>query len=153
MFYVYHLGILENVCTPPEYMLKLLRPDKADYKFKNDNQQKITKITTDSTHGIQYGGMMTAFIMKASSLLYDPYGDLRKNLFGNRLEAQVRAQERADQASAYAEQTNDRNQQADLKAENQKIATETYGQGGGTEATYADVPNLSGYVNPANPSL
>ncbi len=125
----------------------------ADYKFKNDNQQTITNITTDSTHGIQYGGIKVCYIIKVSSFLYDPEGGFRKGWDNNRLEAQANAQAQADEAAAYAIQTNDRNQQADQIAQEQKLALDAGGQGGGTEILYDDVPNLSGFVIPPNPPI
>lgn len=125
----------------------------ADYKFKNDNQQTITNIKTDSTHGISYGGVKVCYIIKVSSFLYDPEGEFRKNWDNNRLEAQANAQAQADQAAAYAIQTNDRNQRADQFAQEQKLALDAGGQGGGTEVPYADVPNLSGFVIPSNPPI
>jgi len=125
----------------------------ADYKFKNDNQQTITDITTDSTHGIQYGGIKVCYIIKVSSNLYDPTGNFRKSWANNRLEAQANAQAQADEAAAYAIQTNDRNQQADQIAQEQKLALDAGGQGGGTEVPYDDVPNLSGFVIPPNPPI
>jgi len=125
----------------------------ADYKFKNDNQQTISNIKTDSTHGIQYGGIKVCYIIKVSSFLYDPQGDFRKSWDNNRLEALANAQAQADEAAAYAIQTNNRNQQADQIAQEQKLALDAGGQGGGTEVPYDDVPNLSGFVIPPNPPI
>jgi len=125
----------------------------ADYKFKNDNQQSIINIKTDSTHGIQYGGIKVCYIIKVSSFLYDPTGELRKSWDDVRLEAQENAQAQADQKSAYDYQTNQRNQQADQYAYEQKLALEEGGQGGGTDVLYADVPTLSGFIIPPNPPL
>lgn len=124
----------------------------ADYSFKNSTQKAITDIQTDSTHGIQYGGMSCCYIMKVSSLLYDDSeGTLRKNLNNVVVQAKKYAEEQAAQAQAYASQTNQRNQQADDAAQKQAVAIRTYGQGGGTDVPFDDVPMLSGFVIPANP--
>ena len=123
----------------------------ADYKFKNSNQKGITDITTDSTHGIQYGGMSCPYIMKVSSLLYDADGTLRKNINNVAIQAQQYADEQAAQAAAYASQTNQLNQRADDKAQKQALAIRVEGQGGGTEVPFDNTPMLSGFVIPANP--
>jgi microcystin-dependent protein len=123
----------------------------ADYGFKNTNQKAITDIKTDSTHGIQYGGMSCCYIIKVSSLLYDPDGTLRKNIDDVVVEARDAAFQRQLQAEAYATQTEERDQEADDKAENQSQALDANGQGGGTAVPFADVPMLSGFVIPANP--
>ncbi len=125
----------------------------ADYKFKNDNQQTITDIKTDSTHGIQYGGLIVNYIIKVSSFLYDPEGQFRKTWDDNSIEAQANAQAQADQATAYATQTADRDAEADTRAEDQKQAISNGTQGGGTDVPYDNVPNLSGFVIPPNPPI
>jgi len=124
----------------------------ADYSFKNSTQKAITDIQTDSTHGIQYGGMSCSYIMKVSSLLFDDgEGTLRKNINNVVVQAKQYAEEQALQAQAYAYQTNQRNQQADDAAQKQALAIRAGGQGGGTEVPFDDVPMLSGFVIPANP--
>lgn len=124
----------------------------ADYSFKNSTQKTITDITTDSTHGIQYGGMSCCYIMKVSSLLYDDAnGTLRKHIDNVAIQAKKNADAQSAVATAYASQTNQRNQQADDKAQKQALALRADGQGGGTEVPFEDVPMLSGFVIPANP--
>ena len=125
----------------------------ADYGFKNTNQKAIQDITTDAGHGIQYGGMSCCYIIKVSSLLYDPDGTLRKLVDDVVIEARDAAFQRGLQAAAYATQTNERNQEADDEAENQSQALDANGQGGGTAVPYADVQNLSGFVIPAHPEF
>ena len=125
----------------------------ADYGFKNSTQKAITDITTDSTHGIQYGGMSCCYIIKVSSLLYDPDGTLRKNINDVAVEAKEAAYQRGLQAAAYATQTEQRLQEAEDEAEDQSSALNADGQGGGTEVPFANVPMLSGFVIPPNPEF
>lgn len=125
----------------------------ADYGFKNTNQKAIQDITTDAGHGVQYGGMSCCYIIKVSSLLYDPDGTLRKLVDDVAVEALDTAYQRGLQADAYATQTTERNQEADDEAENQSQALDANGQGGGTAVPYADVRNLSGFVIPPHPEF
>ncbi len=124
----------------------------ADYKFKNSNQKSITNITTDTGHGIQYGGMSVCYIIKVSSLLFDDAdGTLRKQVNYSTILAQQIAEQQEAEAEAFAQMTNQLNQQQDQQSYEQAQAIANGEQGGGTEVPYADVPNLSGFVIPANP--
>ena len=125
----------------------------ADYGFKNSTQKAITDITTDSTHGIQYGGMSCCYIIKVSSLLYDPDGTLRINIDDVAVEAREAAYHRGLQADAYATQTEQRLQEAEDDAEDQSSALDANGQGGGTAVPFANEPMLSGFIIPANPEF
>ena len=81
----------------------------------------------------------------------DANGTLRKNIDNVAIQAKKNADAQAAVAVAYASQTNQRNQQADDKAQKQAVAIRDDGQGGGTQVPFDDVPMLSGFVIPANP--
>jgi hypothetical protein len=146
-----------------DYLFKNKKLNTADPPVLVSAQLPIKDLTTDSLHAIEYGGWVCAHIIKVSSFLDDPNGVERKAFYNNnRLAIEQEAGYVARDAARLVEITQD-DLRRDQEAAAEAAALDAEGQGGGTNVPYAarpgapasdggDVPNLAGFILPANPT-